>query len=1119
MSVMGDASVQSMYAPPGSFATGDVDDLSKLESLTNEILLQELLIRYGQDKIYTYVTDILVAVNPFKTLPIYSDETIDKYNSSAGERDATAARPHLFAIADTAYTNIGKLKKNQCVIISGESGAGKTESAKYVIRAILKYCDGDGHLEQSILQISPVLEAFGNAQTIINDNSSRFGKYTRLLFDADSRVLGIQMAEYLLERARVVEQREGERNFHVFYYLFSSPNCSAYDLTDPSAYGALTGGLWPDNAARYAEMCKALQDERFSMEDISGLESILASILHLCNIEMIDGKDDGIAYLVEKSKVSLASAARLLQVNPEQLEASFLGSVNITRGEKIRRNNNKMEAGDCRDALSKSLYGRLFSWIVLHMNESLSPPSANATASRPGVATSANSSFEIGVLDIFGFENFPVKNSFEQMCINLAHEQLQGFFNKHTFQLELEEYAFEGVNGASVSFTNNEPLLNMFFNRPGGLLVLLDEESLLPKTTDTTLIAKLDKELNGQLYYKKSVVKREYPSFSIAHFPGEVEYNATNFLEKNRDNLANAIIEVMCSSTLPVVNDLFNAAITQTGQLQITHRKALVSTQGKPPVAVKSESLFKSSKLKAPSLSVQFRNSLNELVERMSACQPHFIRCMKPNHRKQPNDFISDLVKLQLKYTGVLETVRIRREGYCYRPTFAEFVRRFKLIGFPVTKLAAVQENALTGLHILKVANVHGYLTGKNKFFMRFAQVEFLEAKLKKFYTDVVKVQGAVRAYFARKLVKRLALRARMSKEAKAKSDAEFAAQSRANDEERMRREQSSMNARIEEVKQLAIKASMDKERAEQEARIAEESRLSREAVARTVEFEHQKMMELHLAETARTEAALANLHRDRALSEVGRSRAEIQQMLLEAEQRRSDLESLELENSRKLQIRIDEIALTRAEADFARQESESRSLASDDLSKKLMQMQREAQEAKEEKIRLDEEHRKENARLRQERDELEAARTAANHNDADFSFVKWVTRSLGPNAFMLSESRDVILDARSISGSLAKIGVFNKSWKVRYFSLSMDDKKLRYFDSEQSKKENGYVNGEDIVRISSSHKSACAFTIETNYRHYVLKASCDDSARLWIAALSVFPARNAAVLAGFITS
>jgi myosin heavy subunit len=312
-----------------------------------------------------------------------------------------------------------KMKMDQCAVISGESGAGKTESAKFIIKHIIRLCEqkgGRSGLEQQIIDISPILEAFGSAQTTMNDNSSRFGKYTRLLFQESGAVMGAQLSEYLLEKSRVMEQDSGERNFHVLYYLFADPTIrEKYHLTEIEDYNCLCGQLWDDNEAMYKEMLAALRTVGFNEAEEQMVWAVLATILHLSNVEF-EGEDESRVKKSDKKYTALGTAAELLGVDVEQLAGVLTTSVNVTRGETIVRHYKVAQAYDCRDALAKCLYSNLFGWIVTRLNENLAPElhQKKLAGGRPGAAQRVKPAFEIGVLDIFGFENFKT-NSFEQV--------------------------------------------------------------------------------------------------------------------------------------------------------------------------------------------------------------------------------------------------------------------------------------------------------------------------------------------------------------------------------------------------------------------------------------------------------------------------------------------------------------------------------------------------------------------------------------------------------------------------------------------------------------------------------------------------------------------------------
>ena len=296
-----------------------------------------------------------------------------------------------------------------------------------------------------------------------------------------------------------------------------------------------------------------------------------------------------------------------------------------------------------------------------------------------------------------------------QICINLAHEQLQYFFNRHTFTLELEAYAAEGVDGSKVTFRDNDPLIKMFLEKPIGILTLLDEECLFPKATDVTMVEKLNQHFKDHPDYVVLLKARGHPAFGIKHFAAEVEYNGANFLEKNRDNLAGDIVDLMQESGISLVQDVFLGEILSTGQIRPRpHQEGVPRVHRGKEVTVASA--INKVNRKTPTLSAQFKNSLAVLIERMNACYPHFVRCIKPNGQQQANNFVDDMVRVQLSYTGVLEATRIRQEGYAWRPLFEEFVQRFKIVAFPYTKLQLVHDNARTAKKIIEVSHTEELL-------------------------------------------------------------------------------------------------------------------------------------------------------------------------------------------------------------------------------------------------------------------------------------------------------------------------------------------------------------------------------------------------------------------------
>ncbi|NXE27012.1 MYO3B protein, partial [Ardeotis kori] len=516
---------------------------------------------------------------------------------------------------------------------SGESGAGKTESTKLLLQHIMNLCKGNSQLEQQILQVNPLLEAFGNAQTVMNDNSSRFGKYIQLRFQKNT-VRGAKLSEYLLEKSRVVQQDTGERNFHIFYYMFAGLSLKEkemYGLLDPSLYRYISGRFGTQDVAqrwknKYQEVCNALDMVGFQEQEQVDMQAILAGVLSLGNVTFEPEESSGSVKVSEASRGWLKAAAVnvlsqflcFVPCSPWSPSVSCCCSL----------------CADSRDSIAKVAYGRVFGWIVCKINELL------AENVDPEVELR-----EIGILDIFGFENFAV-NRFEQLCINLANEQLQHFFNHHIFQLEQAAYKEEELPWETITFNNNEPILNLLLARPLGLLSLLDEQSAFPQATDKTFVDKLNSSFKGNLHFQPG--RGRVLSFTIIHYAGKVQYTAGGFLEKNRDTLPASIRGLFINSVTPLLSVLF------TGKSLCCDRASHMN-QGH---------LGRS------------QHSLMVLMERMYSSNPHFVRCIKPNSQKEPGVVDNQVVLQQLRYNGLLETIRIRRDGFSWRPSFEEFAER-----------------------------------------------------------------------------------------------------------------------------------------------------------------------------------------------------------------------------------------------------------------------------------------------------------------------------------------------------------------------------------------------------------------------------------------------------------
>uniref|UniRef100_A0A8C8D2S8 Uncharacterized protein n=1 Tax=Oncorhynchus tshawytscha TaxID=74940 RepID=A0A8C8D2S8_ONCTS len=644
----------------------------------------------------TYIGDILVAINPFKYLPLYVKEVSERYKY----HEKSKLPPHIFAVADRAYQSMmGRLAtgpRNQCIVISGESGAGKTESTKLLLRQIMELCRANSQLEQQILQVNPLLEAFGNAQTVMNDNSSRFGKYIQLRFH-NSSVKGAKINEYLLEKSRVVHQDEGERNFHIFYCMLagiSPEDKDMYGLLDPTQYRYLNGRYGSEDIVRkwgekYSEVCNAMDMVGFQEQEKVDMMTILAGILSLGNI-MFEPTETDVLKVTGKSMGWLKATAGQFGVQEEELLRSLTCTLSVTRGEAIRRLHNQQQAEDARDSIAKVAYGRVFGWIVSKVNELLAP--------NVDFDVELN---EIGILDIFGFENFAV-NRFEQLCINLANEQLQYFFNHHIFLMEQNEYKEEGIEWEMISFKDNKPILDLILTKPIGILSLLDEQSAFPQASDRDFVDKLNSKFKSSPHYE--VVRSHSPLFTVVHYAGKVQYNGGGFLEMNRDTIPASIRDLFINSVTPLLSVLF--------------------------VMQKADDNFNSTRKQ--SVGAQFKHSLAVLMEKMFVASPHFVRCIKPNGNKLPDQVDNKRVMDQLRYNGLLETIRIRRDGFSWRPSFKEFAQRSVFCYILSNVTCVVCGSFFSCLSILNTTAIHGWKCGSSRLFFKYWHQEELSRLLER---------------------------------------------------------------------------------------------------------------------------------------------------------------------------------------------------------------------------------------------------------------------------------------------------------------------------------------------------------------------------------------------------
>ncbi|XP_077373722.1 unconventional myosin-IXAb-like isoform X2 [Festucalex cinctus] len=885
-------------------------DLCALPELTERALLESLRARFRQEKIYTYVGSILIVVNPFQFLPIYNPKYVKLYDSRA----LGTQEPHIYAVADVAYHAMLQRRRNQCVVISGESGSGKTQSTNFLIHHLtaLSQKGFASGVEQIILGAGPVLEAFGNAKTAHNNNSSRFGKFIQVNYQASGTVRGAYVEKYLLEKSRLVYQEHNERNYHVFYYLLagaSEEERKSFHLLKPEEYHYLnqmtkkSHKLHWDNYYESELDCFSVEGEdlkhdferlQLAMEMVGFLPatrkqifSLLSAILHLGNIRYKKKtyRDDSID--IGNPEV-LPIVSELLEVKEEMLLEALTTRKTVTVGERLIVPYKLAEAGTVRDSMAKSLYSALFDWIVFRANHALLNNKDLEDNSKI---------FSIGVLDIFGFEDYE-NNSFEQFCINFANERLQHYFNQHIFKLEQEEYRAEGISWHTIDYIDNSSCINLISKKPTALFHLLDEECNFPQASNQTLLDKFKRQHEGNAYIDFPAVME--PAFIITHYAGKVKYGIKDFREKNTDHMRPDVVALLKSSKnaficglmgidpvatfrWAVLRAYFRALVAfreagrrhthkKTGHdsagpfgavktvdsfsflhhpvhqrsLEILQRckdekysiarknprsplsdlqgantlnekaswdgfgvgcngRGPRSSSGRPPSALGEDGIFVNSansklleraqgillrnknckikpslpkhlldvkslrhlssvtlhdritksllhlhkKKKPPSISAQFQASLSKLMETLNQSEPYFVKCIRSNAEKLPLRFNDSLVLRQLRYTGMLETVRIRQSGYSIKYTFQDFVRHFHVLlprGTSATK-SGIRE-FFRQIHSMPA----GYQVGNTTVFLREAERQRLQTLLhQEVVRRIVALQRRFRAVLERK--------------------------------------------------------------------------------------------------------------------------------------------------------------------------------------------------------------------------------------------------------------------------------------------------------------------------------------------------------------------------------
>eukprot|EP01091_Cochliopodium_minus_P012120 TRINITY_DN35_c0_g1_i4.p1 TRINITY_DN35_c0_g1~~TRINITY_DN35_c0_g1_i4.p1 ORF type:complete len:1364 (+),score=604.46 TRINITY_DN35_c0_g1_i4:37-4128(+) len=738
-------------ANPGKF--DGVSDMSDLSYLNEASVFNNLKKRYENDLIHTYSGLFLVVINPYKWLQIYTEEIITIYQGKRRKE----VHPHVYALADEAYRNMLTDRRNQSMLITGESGAGKTENTKKVIQYIATIAGrkgGVGKLEQQILEANPMLEAFGNAKTNKNDNSSRFGKFIRLQFNQGGVIVGTTIQSYLLEKSRVVGQGKGERNFHIFYQLIVGNDTETrkkYNLTELKDYNFLKGGdclsvQSLDDKKEFAHTTQAMNVIGIDNEEQEGIYRVIAAILNLGNVEF-EAQYGGEGCEVKNPEKFLAYASELLKVNPDKLRDAIIKPFITAGNERIQKHFSVEQAQYSLKALCKAIYERIFLWLIQKLNKTLA---------------SDSESYFIGVLDIAGFEIFEI-NSFEQLCINFTNEKLQQFFNQHMFTLEQEEYEREKIEWKFIDYgMDGQDTIDLIEKKPNSILSFLDEESIFPRATNKTLITKLHTLAGKSKKYLK--VQFKDFNFKIVHYAGSVDYNVEGWIEKNKDPLQEDIEKCVKSSEEFFIANLFQDEMLNPRAAVLA--KKLLSGNNK---SSRGGSTGGSSRGGASfmTVSASYKEQLDDLMDTLRSTYPHFIRCIIPNLKKTPQLLNAPLVLEQLACNGVLEGIRISRKGYPNRLMYSEFVRRYYLLDPNVkrddpnpheaSKTIMKNLDAKIKKDVILEEKGELYQFGITKIFFRHGVLakleEYRELKLGQM---VVSIQSGCRAWLARSAFKKL---------------------------------------------------------------------------------------------------------------------------------------------------------------------------------------------------------------------------------------------------------------------------------------------------------------------------------------------------------------------------
>ncbi|XP_025973665.1 myosin-9 [Dromaius novaehollandiae] len=726
--------IQKMNPPKFS----KVEDMAELTCLNEASVLHNLKERYYSGLIYTYSGLFCVVINPYKNLPIYSEEIVDMYKGKKRHE----MPPHIYAITDTAYRSMMQDREDQSILCTGESGAGKTENTKKVIQYLAHVASShkskkdQGELERQLLQANPILEAFGNAKTVKNDNSSRFGKFIRINFDVNGYIVGANIETYLLEKSRAIRQAKEERTFHIFYYLLSGAgeHLKTDLLLEPyNKYRFLSNGHvtipGQQDKDMFLETMEAMKIMGIPDEEQMGLLRVISGVLQLGNIVFKKERNTDQASMPDNTAAQKVS--HLLGINVTDFTRGILTPRIKVGRDYVQKAQTKEQADFAIEALAKATYERMFRWLVMRINKALDK------TKRQGASF-------IGILDIAGFEIFEL-NSFEQLCINYTNEKLQQLFNHTMFILEQEEYQREGIEWNFIDFgLDLQPCIDLIEKPAGppGILALLDEECWFPKATDKSFVEKVVQEQGTHPKFQKPKQLKDKADFCIIHYAGKVDYKADEWLMKNMDPLNDNIATLLHQSSDKFVSELWKDVDRIVGLDQV----AGMSDTALPGAFKTRKGMFRT-------VGQLYKEQLAKLMATLRNTNPNFVRCIIPNHEKKAGKLDPHLVLDQLRCNGVLEGIRICRQGFPNRVVFQEFRQRYEILtpnaipkGFMDGKQACVL--------MIKALELDSnlYRIGQSKVFFRAGVLAHLEEERDLKITDVIiGFQACCRGYLARK--------------------------------------------------------------------------------------------------------------------------------------------------------------------------------------------------------------------------------------------------------------------------------------------------------------------------------------------------------------------------------